>query len=134
MAMTKREQAELEALLQRFAEAKALRWLGVPEPARMPLPEKGYVNGWTFNTYDSGVNTAWTGSNSHSRSGHRTDDGQGYRRNISASQGGLPLYATELDALIALRLATERECARKLAALDRRIDAERAASADGAAS
>ena len=133
MAMTKREQAELDALRQELAEAKALRWLGVPEPVRMPLPEKGYVNGWTFNTYNSGVDTAWTGPNSHSHSCHRTDDGQGYLRNISASQGGLPLYASKLDVLIALRLATERECAKTLAALDRRIDAERAASADGAA-
>ena len=134
MAMTKREQADMEALRQGLAEAKALRWLGVPEPTRMPLPEKGYVNGWTFNTYNSGVDTAWTGPNTHSHSCHRTDDGKQYLRNISASQGGLRLYATELDTLIALRLATERECARKLAALDRRIDAERAASADGAAS
>ena len=133
MAMTKREQAELEALRQELAEAKALRWLGVPEPARMPLPEKGYVNGWTFNSYNSGVDTAWTGPHSHSRSRHRTDDCQGHLGNMSASRGGLPLYATELDALIALRLATERECAKKLAALDQRIDAERAASVDGAA-
>ena len=134
MAMTKREQAELEALRQGLAEAKALRWLGIPEPTRMPLPEKGYVNGWDFNAYVWSVTKAWTGSLSHSRLGHVEDDTRArYGRDMSAGQGGLPLYATELDALIALRLATERECAKKLAALDRRIDAERAASADGAA-
>ena len=133
MAMTKREQAELDALRQELAEAKALRWLGVPEPVRMPLPEKGYVNGWDFNTFNNDVAKAWTETNWHNGHNHRTDNGQGYRKDISRSMYGLPIYASKLDALIALRLATERECAKKLAALDRRIDAERAASADGAA-
>ena len=133
MAMTKREQAELENLRQELAEAKALRWLGVPEPTRMPLPEKGYVNGWDFNIFNTGVAKAWTEINWHSGHCHRTDNGQKYRKDIYRSMYGLPIYASKLDALIALRLAAERECAKKLAALDQRIDVERAASADGAA-
>jgi len=125
--MNKREQAEVENLLQQLAEAKALRFLGVPEPARMPLPETGYMNGWEINEYSTAVGTAWTSANAHSRLGYRTDDDSPERRrNVRAYQGGLPLYATKLDALIALRLAKEREFAVELGKLDRRIEDERA--------
>ena len=119
MPMNKREQAEVENLRQQLAEAKALRFLGVPEPARMPLPETGYINGWEFNAYSTAVGTAWTSANAHSRFSHRTDDNSfESRREVAASQNGRRLYATQLDALIALRLAKEREFAAELGKLD----------------
>ena len=131
MAMTKSDLLVMKALCQELAEARALRFLGIPEPTRMPLPEKGYVNGWEFNAYDWGVGKAWTALRSHGRHIHRTDDGDSYRRDISSSQGGRPIYASKLDAMIALRLAKERECAKQLGDLDQRIEAVRANSSDG---
>ena len=132
MAMTKSEQSELKALRQELAEAKALRFLGIPEPTRMPLPENGYESGWDFNVYSMDVTKAWTDRHFHSRSGHRSDNATvSVGRHFARSQSGLPLYATKLDALIAMRLAKERDCAKQLADADQRIEAERATANTG---
>jgi hypothetical protein len=126
MAMTKAEKAAMDAMRQELAEARALRWLGAPPPVRSVLPPSGrgdpaYRNGWEFNAYTAKVFPQWTESVSHG-AGHRTDDGA-WRARI-ASQNGRALYATKLDATIALRLATEARCAQDLARIDAMIAAE----------
>jgi hypothetical protein len=114
MTMTKAERAEMEALRTKLA----LRWSGMTPPERMPLPAKGYVNGWDFNASSNRVLARWTERQCHGFGDeHRTDDGT--RGSISGSQNGRRLYATKREALIALRLAQEAHCATVL----RRIDA-----------
>lgn len=121
MAMTKAERAEIEALRTKLA----LRWSGAVAPERMPLPARGYINGWDFNSYGVGsVYPAWTESNGHGRGQHRTDDGTNWRDRPSGSQQGLPIYATKRDALIGLRLAKELEFAAALHRIDAMIEDE----------
>lgn len=117
MAMTKAEQAEMEALRTKLA----LRWSG-ERPKLLPLPAIGsgdIVRGWDFNPHRSGgygsVYPAWTGSSLH---------GNGHDRTDIASQGPRPLYATKREALIALRLAKEEEFAGALRAIDVLIESE----------
>ena len=129
MAMTKKEAADMETLKRQLAEAVALRFSSEPAPVRMPLPTKGYVNGWNVNSYGNGkIFEAWTERYSHG-SGHRADDGTKYLPDLGASQNATPLFKTKLEALIALRMHQEQECARLLAATDFQIAAEREAVA-----
>jgi hypothetical protein len=123
--MTKAEKAELERLRQELTESMSLGFSGLPEPKPLPIPEKGYINGWIVNPFgESRVEKAWTESTRHG-DGHRTDD----TRYISGFNVGRELFATELDALTALRLMKERECAKILARIDRQINEARAKAA-----
>lgn len=133
MAMTKVEKAQMENLRAALASSRAetriamaLGWSGVAHPpTRAPGPGKmGCINGWTYNPHlidargvDHPVTKHWTESSSNGR-GHRTD-GAGYR---SGSQGRVPVYLTERDAWVALRLHKEREFAEILARIDRQIE------------
>lgn len=120
MAMTRKEAAEMESLRKQLAEAKALRYSGLPEPERLPIPTAGRVNGWDFNSYGDGkVDRCWTEMNAHGF-GHLPTGA----RTVTGSQRGGRLYATRLDALIGLRLAKERDCAALLARIDRMIEEE----------
>ena len=65
---------------------------------------------------------AWTENYWHGQD-HRTDDGTWENRPRSVSQGSRPIYLCKRDALIAMRIAKEKECAKSLAAIDRMIDA-----------
>lgn len=124
MSMTKAERAEMETLRTQLAETKALRFLGVLEPERMPLPEKGYVNGWLYYAHQEGrIGLAWSEHGTHGHGAHRSDDGQ-WKNRPMGSQNGAKLYRTKRDALIGLRLAKERECAKLLAKIDRAIEDE----------
>lgn len=123
--MNKREEAEMASLRNQLALAKALRWIGIEPPKKIP-PPSGYGNprnnGWNFNAYQDGrVFKAWSESTAHG-DGH-LDDVQSRQ---AGSQNGVSLYTTALDALIGLRLAKEAECARILAQIDRKIEEERA--------
>lgn len=119
MSMNKAERAEMEALRTKLA----LRWSGLPEPERLPLPEFGnYVNGWFFYTHGMRVFPAWTEENAHGE-WHRTDDPLDWSRRGYASQNSRAVYATKRDAYIALRLAVEQECAKRLRDIDRAIEA-----------
>ncbi len=119
--MTKREQAHVAALEEQLRLAKALRWSNAPAPDRIPLPESGYVNGWDFNDYQNGkVTKGWTEKYAHGYSDVWRDGTE--KEYIPGSQNGRRLYATQLDALIALRMAKELDCAKILANIDRQID------------
>lgn len=121
MSMTKKEQAEMAALRQALAEARALRFPDYPVPPRLDPPEgsSGDVRrGWTFNAYSGSVSKGWFGSGSHG-------EGDGERRLHLGSQGvGGPWYATKREALQALRIVKTHDYAKALAALDQRIAAE----------
>ncbi len=120
MAMTKKEAADFAALKLELEEARALGFSGYAPPVMLPPPNDPGVhhNGWIFQAYDGGkVIKAWSGYDKHGISGHYN------KTDISASRDAIPLYATERDAMIALRLHKERSFAAQLAALDRRIAA-----------
>jgi hypothetical protein len=96
----------------------ALRWPGLPEPERLPVPEAGgHVEGWDFNEYAHDVFEAWTEAVAHGRGPYPKD-----RSTRSASQRSRRVYATERDALIALRHALSRQYAKNLARVDAQID------------
>jgi hypothetical protein len=121
MAMTKAERAEVQALRERAA----LGWSSEPEPERMPLPpHPEYANGWSVNEHTERVCRAWTGSNVHGIGRHlpMVDGVPSYDwKNTSGSQNGRRLYATEADALVALRIALSRKFAKALAVVDAEI-------------
>ena len=117
--MTKAERARLEAAETRLAQALALRWSGLEMPPRLPLPaaDQTVVNGWYFNQHGSGnVFEAWTSSATHGF-GHIT----ARKEAASASRNPRPVFASKRDALIALRVAKERDFAERLAEIDAQI-------------
>lgn len=119
MTMTKAERAEMEALRTKLA----LRWSGMTPPERMPLPEKGYVNGWDYHWGRNTVFPCWTERDRHGfNEAHRADSGPSFH--LSAKRDGRPLYATKREALIALRLAQEEQCAKLLRLVDTMIEDE----------
>lgn len=123
MAMNKREQAEMEALKQELAEAKALRFTEDVQPDVLP-PYSGFGGldelrrGWRGQyvaiRVDAGpVIKACTSSISN---------GTGWER--ASSQHPRELYSTRVLALRALRRDLENACAKELARLDAEIAAE----------
>lgn len=130
MAMTKAEKAEMEKIRHDLALALALRFCGLPEPELMPKPVYGggMVEGWDMNPHGSGrVEICTTSAHSHWLG--RGLDGVVQDEEISThgrvwaygSSGAISLYRSPADALLALRLAKEREFAQTLARIDRQI-------------
>lgn len=115
MAMTKKERAAFEGIVNKLRIVAALRWTDHVEPD-VPIPERGGVlaKGWFFNTYYGNAESACSSCVHHSIGrDDRTD-----------SQGAIRLYSTKLRALKACRHRMELEFARKLAEIDRKIEAE----------
>ena len=126
MAMNKAEREELERLKQEVALAKALRFSALPAPVLIPPPDSGTTTGWIMNSYGLGsIEQAWSERCCHGRGQKRGD--------MTASQKGVSLYRSKLDAYVGLRLAKEMEFAKALADIDARIEAARAASSDAIA-
>ncbi len=119
MAMTKAERAEMERLREELALARALRYSGMQAPTMNAIPTEGVVNGWSFNAYTGGVERMWSEPNAHGYGAHPGTNGERH-----ASRDGRRTYATRREALIGLRLATEEQCAKKLAAIDALISRE----------
>jgi len=124
MGMTKHEKEMVEELRRELRETKALRHSGLPAPDTISPPDESgvFINGWSYSRYSGAIEKVWTTASSHGW-GHR---GPGEPAS-SSSQGGICLYATKLDALIALRLIKERDMAAYLADLDSKIEAEKEA-------
>ena len=129
MTMTRAEKAHVLALTERandadleVAVARALSWSRYIKPEKVPSPEKGWFNGWYASSYDREEKAvpAWSAGHIHSVGSHR--DTEKYSH---ASQDGRALYATKLDALIALRLDAEAKFAVRLAKIDADIARER---------
>lgn len=128
MAMTKAEQAQMEALKVRLA----LAW--PPEPPKpidvavaQEASDKPWFRAWWFNSSARSVGLGVVVNGLHSRSNY-TDaqletryDGRS-RVSLSQTSGG-PWFATERDALMALHHAVAMECAGMLYQISKRIDA-----------
>jgi len=109
--VTKAEQAE--ALAREALIAQALRWTApveadVPPPAR---GEGGLTTGYMYNTYGASVVVACSSGHSHGVGSWTS----------TTTQGARALYSTRERALCALRAELERDCAKRLAAVDRAI-------------
>lgn len=122
MAMSKREQLELDTLRQRVAELEALR-ITTPPPTRdlpRPAPDSPFGTttfGWNFNSYTKRVYPVSSESHAHC-------DGKHVNRSSTRdyhsgwSQYGVDLYSTPQRAYLALRAAVEAEYAKVLAEID----------------
>ena len=120
MAMTKKERAEMDDLRRQLAETKALLPWTADMPAKVPVPREGRYNGWDMNAYSGQVFEAWSEFVSHG-----TEHPPPGPRRVSGSKNGKQLFASRLDALIALRIAKTADCAKLLAEIDAKIEAER---------
>jgi len=115
--VTKAEQAEAvkaaaacEALI-----AQALRWTA-PHAPDVPPPangEAGLTTGYAYNSFAAPVVVACSSSNGHGVGSWTS----------TTTQGARALYSTRERALRALRAELERECAKRLAAVDSAIEA-----------
>lgn len=116
--MNKKEQAEFAALRYELEMAKALCFKDyAPEEidtnkASDGLPTGGVVAAWWVNKYSNIASAGCFSRIYHSRNSTTKPDSQ--------TQGG-PWYATEVDALKALRMHKQEEYAETLADIDRKI-------------
>jgi hypothetical protein len=108
----------MEALERELREAKALRWT---DPVRkdVPPPAAGSTtSGFVFNAHNGSVSPAWSKSVAHGIGSHAPQS------QCSGSQNGISMFSSRLLALRALRHEVERESAKRLAAIDKEIEAE----------
>jgi hypothetical protein len=119
MAMTKKEQSEMESLRKELRIAKAMRFTPTVQPD-VPIPTAfGEMSkGWWSHWYCGSWRAEPACSTSVSHAFGRDDE--------ATSQGGAQLYSSRLLALQACRNYAERDCARWLACLDAEIEAEQA--------
>ena len=61
MAMTKKEQAAMEAAINRAETLAALRWTA-PVQRDVDVPMNGYSEGWDYNSYSQIVFRGWSSS------------------------------------------------------------------------
>jgi hypothetical protein len=120
MAMTKKEQAAMQAAIDKAETLAALRWTE-PVAKDVPPPEKGYTEGWEFNIYTKAVDPYWSSCIYHGQ-GPAPKDGNCYD---GGRQNPRKLYSTKLLALMALRHEVEKEAATSLMRIDRLIEAEK---------
>ncbi|MCE2835755.1 MAG: hypothetical protein LW834_01960 [Cyanobium sp. 49614_E6] len=59
MAMNKKEQAQMQAAIDRAETLAALRWTN-PVPRDVGIPETGYSQGWDYNTWAQQVFIGWS--------------------------------------------------------------------------
>ena len=113
MAMNKKERAEMDALQQQLAEARAFRFTG---PAVRDVPPPSAISslsrGWDFNAHSLRVYKVCSSSVGH---------GNGWER--TTTQNPRHLFSTESAAYAAMRHELERQYAKALADIDRRIAA-----------
>lgn len=119
MAMNKKEQAAFDAVIAEAEVNRALRWSDYETEKDVPRPSDGYVNGWSFNSYNGSVYLSWSGTVTHG-DGPVVDG----KRPPYGSQRSIEQYSTKEKALKAMRRQMEMEFANKLAKVDRMIAAE----------
>ncbi len=114
MAMTKKEQAEFDAMVKTVAITKALRWTAIVDKD-VPVPiDNGIVNAWSFNAYDLSVRPSCSSAVHHSIGNHGK----------TTSQNPIRQYSSRLLAAQAMRNALELEYATRLAKVDEIIEEE----------
>ena len=116
MAMNKKEQAAMQAAIDRADLLSALRW-SAPVERNVAPPDIGYSEGWDMNAYNKSVWLGWSSSANHG-TGPAPKAGGRY---MSASQQCRSLYSTKAIALAALRHEVERRAAADLMNIDRQI-------------
>lgn len=121
--MNKREQAEMVKMQEALAIATAGLTSAYPEPVIcLVRPSNEYTNGWAV--FGDHVDKAWREGHLFGWNRHRVGsryDSKSPDYNCSASQIGRVLYATERDALIALRQEIETKAKTQLAKIDQLI-------------
>jgi hypothetical protein len=126
MGMTKKEQAQMQAAIDRAETLAALRWTN-PVPRDVGIPETGYSQGWDYNAYRGDVYLGWSGPISHG-TGAAPEVGN-YR---GGSQNPRRYYSTQALALAAMRHEIEIKAAANLLKIDRQIAALRESATDPA--
>ena len=117
MAMTKKEQAAMQAAIDRAETLAALRWTG-PVERDVAVPECGYSEGWDYNAYSMSVWQGWSDSVTHGK-GNAPNDGE----RSPGSQRGLKMFSTKARALAAMRHEMEQKAAAELLRVDRMLAA-----------
>jgi hypothetical protein len=117
MAMTKKEQAEMQAAIDRAETLAALRWTN-PVPRDVGIPETGYSQGWDYNAHSRNVYLGWS-----CRVSHGTGPAPEAGKHRSGSQQPRRMYSTEALALAAMRHEIEQKAAADLLKIDRLIAA-----------
>lgn len=118
MPMNKKERAVFDAAIAEAEVNRALRWSDYETEKDVPRPSDGYVNGWSFNSYNESVYLSWSGTVTHG-DGPVVDG----KRPPYGSLRSIEQYSTKEKALKAMRRHMEREFANKLARVDRLITA-----------
>lgn len=114
--MTKKEQAAMQAAIDRAETLAALRWTAPVERDVLPPESGSYSEGWDYNAYNKTVERYWSSAVSHG-CGEAPTNGV-YR---SGSQNCRRLYSTERLALMAMRHEIEKGAAKALLAIDRKL-------------
>ena len=125
MAMNKKEQAAMQAAIDRAELLSALRW-SAPVERDVAPPDGGYSERWDINAYSEGwdINaynkSVWLGWSSGVNHGTGPAPKAGGRY-MGASQQCRSLYSTKALALAALRHEVEKKAAADLMNIDRQI-------------
>lgn len=122
MAMTKKEQAAMQAAIDRAETLAALRWTW-PVERDVDVPLQGYSEGWDYNAHSMRVWQGWSDRVAHGE-GKAPEAGK-YR---SGRQGGRRMFSTKSRALAAMRHEVEQKSAADLMQVDRQIAAAMQAS------
>ena len=115
--MTKKEQAAMQAAIDRAETLAALRWTN-PVQRDVDLPKDGYSEGWDYNAWNKTVFIGWSSSVSHG-TGPAPEAG----KHRSGGQYPRRYYSTEALALAAMRHEIELMVAADLLKIDRQIAA-----------
>jgi hypothetical protein len=126
MAMTKKEQAAMQAAMQaaidRAETLAALRWTW-PVERDVGVPLQGYSEGWDYNAHAQRVWQGWSSQFNHGE-GTAPEAGKYH----GGSQGSQRMFSTKALALAAMRHELEKKAADDLMKVDRKIAAEMQAS------
>jgi hypothetical protein len=117
MAMTKKEQAAMQAAIDRAETLAALRWTN-PVQRDVGVPKDSYSQGWDYNAWTKTVFIGW--SDAVSRGTGPAPEAGAHR---SGTQGPRSYYSTEALALAAMRHEIELKTAAELLKIDRQIAA-----------
>lgn len=107
---------------------KALCWPSYTAPEPMPAPDyPDHTEGYDVNVYRAergelahAITAGWSECNRHGTGAYKDS------RERTASQRGVPLYRTRVDALRTLRVALSKKFAAILAEIDAAIEKEEA--------
>ena len=126
MAITKKEQAEMKAAIDRADTLAALRWTN-PVRRDVDVPQDGYSQGWDYNAWTQNVFIGWSSTVTHG-----TGPAPEVGKHKSGSQQPRRYYSTQVRALAAMRHEIEQKAAVDLLKIDRQIAALQESSTEPA--